>query len=319
MPSEKRQRQDEARLTKRVELQSASKKQQRNRTLRTFAIIVGVLLAIAVVFSILPGQGQVLGLHREHHELGRRRPGGHRHDGLPPGRGAAKRTITFTSGPKACIDVTKTYTAAIKTSRGDFTVSSMPPAAPKTVNSFVFLARNHYYDGVTFHRIIPGFVVQGGDANGNPPGTGGPGYTVPDELPTQGPPYYAIGSLAMANSGPNTNGSQFFVVTGAQGVSLPASYSRFGKVATGMDVVKAIEATGSSAGHPVVAHHHHLGDDHRGLSTFLRARGLRARRPRGHGGSSPRTGRRKPNLAPPPGRSSHQIEPPSCSMDRRAM
>jgi cyclophilin family peptidyl-prolyl cis-trans isomerase len=93
-------------------------------------------------------------------------------------------------------------------------------------------------------------VVQGGDATGDPPGSGGPGYTFEDELPTEGPPFYEIGSLAMANSGPNTNGSQFFIVTGDQGVQLPASYTLFGKVKEGMEVVREIEATGTDGGSP---------------------------------------------------------------------
>jgi cyclophilin family peptidyl-prolyl cis-trans isomerase len=168
----------------------------------------------------------------------------------PPPEGAAERTTTFASGPQSCIDLGKTYTATVETSRGTFTVELDDDAAPKTVNSFVFLARHRYFEGVSFHRIIPGFVVQGGDATGNPPGTGGPGYEVPDELPGGEAPYYEVGSLAMANSGPNTNGSQFFVVTGDQGAQLPPSYSRFGKVTEGMDVVLAIEATGTEGGTP---------------------------------------------------------------------
>ncbi len=146
-----------------------------------------------------------------------------------------------------CIDPTKAYRAAIATSEGTFTVALNAAAAPQTVNSFVVLARYHYYDGVAFHRIIPGFVVQGGDATGPTPGVGGPGYEYADELPTKGPPYYSIGSVAMANAGPDTNGSQFFIVTGASGVALPGAYSLFGQVASGGDVVKAIEAYGTSS------------------------------------------------------------------------
>ncbi len=168
----------------------------------------------------------------------------------PAEDGSETRTTSFAAAPSMCIDPTATYTAVVATSAGEFTVELDAAAAPLTVNNFVTLARYHYYDGVSFHRIIPGFVVQGGDAVGNPPGTGGPGYQIADELPTEGPPYYEVGSLAMANSGPNTNGSQFFVVTGEQGASLPASYSLFGQVTEGMDVVAAIEATGTESGTP---------------------------------------------------------------------
>jgi peptidylprolyl isomerase len=125
-----------------------------------------------------------------------------------------------------CIDPTKRYSAEIVTSLGALTVALDAAAAPKTVNNFVFLARYHYYDGVIFHRIIRGFMCQGGDPTGT--GRGGPGYRFDDELPQPG--RYEIGSLAMANAGPNTNGSQFFIVSGQSGVRLPPQYSLFGKV-----------------------------------------------------------------------------------------
>ncbi len=144
------------------------------------------------------------------------------------------------------IDTAKRYTATMVTSHGTMVIALDPLAAPKTVNSFVFLARYHYYDGVIFHRVIPGFVLQGGDPTGT--GTGGPGYKFEDELPAPG--RYQIGSLAMANAGPNTNGSQFFIVSGPDGTALPPSYSLFGKVVSGLDVVKAIEAVGSRSGAP---------------------------------------------------------------------
>jgi cyclophilin family peptidyl-prolyl cis-trans isomerase len=145
-----------------------------------------------------------------------------------------------------CIDPSKRYSAEIVTSKGTMTVAFDPAGAPKTVNNFVFLARYHYYDGVTFHRVIPGFVLQGGDPEGT--GRGGPGYRFEDELPAPG--RYEVGSLAMANSGPNTNGSQFFVISGPDGVRLPPSYSLFGKVVKGLDVVAAIDAIGTKSGTP---------------------------------------------------------------------
>jgi cyclophilin family peptidyl-prolyl cis-trans isomerase len=250
MPSEKRQRQDEARLNKRVAQQTASKRQQRNKGARNIGIIIAVLVIGALGYSLLTGGGDKKDDVTAGGTTTTTSPAAIGNSACPPADGAAARTTTFASGPKACIDLTKTYTATIVTSRGDVVVELDAKAAPKTVNSFVFLARNRYFEGVSFHRIIPGFVVQGGDANGTPPGTGGPGYTVPDELPVKGPPYYEVGSLAMANSGADTNGSQFFIVTGPQGVNLPASYSLFGKVTGGMDVVKAIEATGTEGGTP---------------------------------------------------------------------
>ena len=145
------------------------------------------------------------------------------------------------------IDTDKRYVATMTTSHGTMVIALDALAAPKTVNNFVFLARYHYYDGVIFHRIIPGFVLQGGDPTGN--GTGGPGYKFADELPAPGK--YKHGSLAMANAGPNTNGSQFFVISGPDGAGLPPLYSLFGEVVAGTEVVEAINAVGSpGAGTP---------------------------------------------------------------------
>jgi cyclophilin family peptidyl-prolyl cis-trans isomerase len=129
-----------------------------------------------------------------------------------------------------------TYAATLATNFGDIEVSLDRDAAPETVNSFVFLATQGYFDGLTFHRVVPGFVIQGGDPTGT--GTGGPGYTIPDELPAE--PGYPEGALAMANAGPNTSGSQFFIVTGDASF-LPNAYSLFGTVTDGMDVAKEIE------------------------------------------------------------------------------
>jgi cyclophilin family peptidyl-prolyl cis-trans isomerase len=132
------------------------------------------------------------------------------------------------------------------TSEGTMVIALDPIAAPVTVNNFVFLARYHYFDGIVFHRIIPGFVLQGGDPTGS--GRGGPGYRFADELPKAG--RYEIGSLAMANAGPDTNGSQFFVISGPQGVRLPPQYALFGKVVSGLDVVATIDAIGTPSGTP---------------------------------------------------------------------
>ncbi len=145
-----------------------------------------------------------------------------------------------------CIDPAKRYTADMVTSRGTIRIALDPVSAPKTVNNFVVLARYHYYDGVVFHRVIPGFVLQGGDPKGT--GTGGPGYKFEDELPKPG--RYELGSLAMANAGPNTNGSQFFIISGPQGVRLPPNYSLFGKAVSGLDVVAAIDGIGTQSGTP---------------------------------------------------------------------
>ena len=143
----------------------------------------------------------------------------------------------FSEPPPMCIDATKRYTATMETSMGTLTIALDAATAPLTVNNFVVLSRYHYYDGVIFHRIINGFVCQGGDPTGT--GRGGPGYRFADELPKPG--RYEIGSLAMANAGPNTNGSQFFLISGRNGAGLPPQYSLFGKVVSGLDVVDAMQ------------------------------------------------------------------------------
>jgi cyclophilin family peptidyl-prolyl cis-trans isomerase len=170
--------------------------------------------------------------------------------GCPKFDGTAPHYTKFSAAPQYCLDPTKTYTVTFQTDAGTFAAVVDQKQAPKTANNFAFLAGYHYFDGIAFHRVIPGFVIQGGDPTGT--GNGGPGYQFADELPKAG--QYKIGSLAMANSGANTNGSQFFVITGDQGVALPPQYSLFGQVTTGMDVVKKIEADGSQGGTPVVVH-----------------------------------------------------------------
>lgn len=165
----------------------------------------------------------------------------------PKADGSSPKTLRFSAVPTMCIDATKTYVAKVETNKGTFEITLDAKQAPKTVNNFVFLSRYHFYDGVAFHRVIPGFVVQGGDATGNPPGTGGPGYEFVDELTGLTKASYVPGTVAMANSGPNTNGSQFFIVTGSTW-SGEAAYSVFGKISSGMDTVTAIEKVGSASG-----------------------------------------------------------------------
>ena len=164
----------------------------------------------------------------------------------PKPDGTSQRTTVFAKPPPRCIDPNKSYSAEFRTTRGTFVISLDPKGAPNTVNNFVVLARYKFFEGIPFHRIIPGFVVQVGDPLAT--GTGGPGYKFDDELPKQGA--YKIGSVAMANSGPNTNGSQFFIITGEAGVILPPKYSHFGTVTQGLDAVKSIEAVGTPEGPP---------------------------------------------------------------------
>ena len=156
---------------------------------------------------------------------------------FPPLDGSAPKQQKFAEAPEMGIDPAKRYTATMETSMGALVIALDPIAAPRTVNNFVYLAAQHYYDGVIFHRIISGFMCQGGDPDGS--GRGGPGYKFGDELPKPGK--YQIGSVAMANAGPNTNGSQFFIVSGPSGCGLPPLYSLFGQVVKGLDIVEMMQ------------------------------------------------------------------------------
>ena len=162
----------------------------------------------------------------------------------PSPDGSSAPTQTFDAPPPMCIDPTRTYTAIVTTSLGEFTIELDPAIAPETVNNFVFLSRYHYYDGIIFHRVIADFMFQGGDPDGD--GSGGPGYEFDDELPSAGD--YQRYSLAMANAGPDTNGSQFFIITGDDGTALPPDYSLFGQVASGTEVVDAIGVVPTDGG-----------------------------------------------------------------------
>ena len=136
--------------------------------------------------------------------------------------------------PELTIDLDKTYEAVLHTNHGDIAIEFDAARAPQTVNNFVFLARDGYYDGVIFHRVVPGFVAQGGDPTGT--GRGGPGYKFRDEIEGEGT--YSRGTVAMANAGPNSNGSQFFICLAD--VGLPHQYTIFGNVTQGMETVDAI-------------------------------------------------------------------------------
>jgi len=143
-----------------------------------------------------------------------------------------------TTPPPTVIDAAKKYTAIVHTSRGDFTLTFVDPTvAPQTVNNFVYLSQNHFYDGLTFHRVVPGFVVQGGDPLGN--GTGGPAYKLPNET---NPSKWPRGTAGMASSSAGVSGSQFFITTGdAPSLATSGVYNHFGQVTAGMDVIDSIQ------------------------------------------------------------------------------
>jgi len=146
---------------------------------------------------------------------------------------AAKK---WKEAPEIQIDPGKAYNVTMETSQGEIELELYPQYAPKTVNNFVFLIREGYYDGVTFHRVIKNFVIQGGDPTGT--GSGGPGYQFEDEF-RGNPMKHETGSISMANAGPGTNGSQFFITHSPQ-PHLDGHHTVFGKVVKGQDVVNAI-------------------------------------------------------------------------------
>lgn len=268
MPSEKRQRQDEGRLTRLEQQQLAQRHAQRRRQLRSLGILLGALLVVAFLISVLSGDdAETTDVSAEGSSTTTNPDSTPTSDGASPvevvlpgagasitgdtpcpaADGSAERTTSFEKAPPTCIQEGATYTATIETTEGTVVIDLDAEAAPITVNNFVVLARYHFYDDVPFHRIIPGFMNQAGDPVGPTPGAGGPGYTIPDELPTGDAPYPA-GTLAMANkSQPGTGGSQWFIVVGDGGQQLTPTYTVFGHVSEGQDVVDAINEFGDAA------------------------------------------------------------------------
>jgi cyclophilin family peptidyl-prolyl cis-trans isomerase len=242
VPQEKRQRQKAGRQFRQEQIRLA----QRRRKMRNRGIALGVVLLLVLGAAYLSSRDDdgtnVATDSSTSTTAAAGKPGS---TDCPAADGSSERKTEFDGEPKMCIDEAKKYTATMKTSKGTIVMALDPAKAPKTVNNFVFLSRYHFYDGLTFHRVVPGFVIQGGDPQGT--GSGGPGYQFADELPK--PEDYKGGSVAMANSGPNTNGSQFFILESddagsklVQAVGGKANYSLFGQVTEGMDVVKAIIA-----------------------------------------------------------------------------
>ncbi len=165
--------------------------------------------------------------------------------GCSPNLSTPANTMKWSSPPAMTIDPSKTYTATVDTTAGTFTIALDAKQAPKTVNNFVFLAKQGFYKCVLFHRVIPNFMDQTGDPTGT--GSGGPGYQFADEnLPSS----YAPFDVAMANSGPNTNGSQFFIIVPGGQSQLQSLYSLFGHVTSGQSVVQTINQEGSAQGVP---------------------------------------------------------------------
>ena len=242
MGTDKRNRKKENR---RQRLDDLAKQQQRKRTRKLAtraAIFIAVVVGVALIISVSGGSDSTSTNDTTVDSTATAPVEGRTITGdtpCPAVDGSEARASTFEKAPSNCLEAGKTYTAVVTTNKGEFTIVLDQAKAPLTTNNFVTLARYKYFDNTQCHRAILDFVVQCGDPTAT--GSGGPGYSFADELPQAGE--YKLGSIAMANSGPNTNGSQFFIITGDQGVTLPPSYTLFGQVTNGLDnTVPALNA-----------------------------------------------------------------------------
>jgi len=220
--AEKRERQKENRERAREERERLLRHQKQMKTFRSLLIVLVPIMVILIVVSLTTGGDD------------------------NSGKASKPITRTYSSPPPMTIDENATYTATMDTSEGTITLALDPKTAPIATNNFVFLARNRFYDGLTIHRASKDFVIQGGDPKGD--GSGGPGYTVVGEVPTD---HYPVGALAAAKGGTEpagTMGSQFFIVTGTNGETLPNDYARFGDVTKGLDVAQKIESFAPASG-----------------------------------------------------------------------
>jgi len=221
----KRERQRQNREQRREYENQLARRRKAWKTARTFALIALPVIAIGVVLNLTNSD--------DSEKASTSTPA------CTTVPAPAARDDGTLEAPPLTIDPALTYIADIETNCGAFTITLDAAQAPQSVNSFVTLARQGFYDGLPFHRVVKDFVAQGGDPKGD--GTGGPGYSLPDEPPADG---YRKGSVAMANSGPGTSGSQFFVVTSAEGATglggPPYLYSILGEVTSGIKTIDAI-------------------------------------------------------------------------------
>jgi cyclophilin family peptidyl-prolyl cis-trans isomerase len=235
VPSAKRARQRAAREAR---LAALEQRRRRKAAVRRTVIIFVVVLAAIGIYKLVSGSTKASAQEAANNASAAA--------GCPSDPKTVPKKPTWSQPPAFTIDSSKTYTATVRTDIGTFVVALDAKNAPKTTNNFVFLADHHFFDCTVFPRGGKGFVIQGGSPTAS--NTGGPGYEFADEnLPTSGPNYYPLGSLAMANSGPNTNGSQFFIIVGTSGEQLQPNYSLFGQVTSGMNVVQKVAAHGGKA------------------------------------------------------------------------
>ena len=256
MPTDKRARQ---RAGRQARLEALARQQRNRRRVRSSVVVVVIAAVVVGSVYLITKKSPPKPVHPSAQarlqELWVK-------DGCPSASATRVNTQSYTSAPPLTISTTATYEATVKTDIGSFVITLNPKLAPVAVNSFVFLADKGFFNCVIFHRVVQGFVDQTGDPTGT--GTGGPGYQFTEAGPPVGTPQYPLGAVAMANSDspatttPKTNGSQWFVVTGASGEQLPPDYVEFGQVTSGMKVVDDINKDGSpsssSQGTPKVVH-----------------------------------------------------------------
>jgi cyclophilin family peptidyl-prolyl cis-trans isomerase len=230
--ADKRERQRQNRELARIERERLMKRDRRMRSARGLLFVLVPVIAVIVIYSVVKSDSSSKASTK---------------NGCTNVTSSKLPTKdTSQTAPAMTIDPNKTYTAKIATSCGSMTVALDAKTAPVATNNFVSLAKSGFYDGLPFHRAAKDFVIQGGDPKGD--GSGGPGYSVKGETPTD---HYPVGSLAAAKSGgapAGDFGSQFFIVTGAQGATLPNDYARFGNVTSGIGVAKKIGSFAPSSG-----------------------------------------------------------------------
>jgi peptidyl-prolyl cis-trans isomerase B (cyclophilin B) len=235
--ADKRERQRQNREAARAERDRLMKRDRRMRTARGLLFVLVPVVILVVVFSVLSG-----GDDDSKDSAGSKKNG----CTTVPSDYKIPAKNTEQQQPKLTIDPSKTYTALINTSCGAITVGLDAKSAPTAVNNFVTLAKSGFYNGTPWHRAAKDFVIQGGDPKGD--GTGGPGYSVVGETPKDNYPVGAVAAAKAGNEAAGTMGSQFFIVVGSQGATLPNDYARFGSVSKGIDVAKKIGSFAPKAG-----------------------------------------------------------------------
>ncbi len=271
MPSEKRARKRAARDAKLAELERQRKRRTTVRRTVTLVVVIGLAVGLFVLLNHNNKAKSSSAAATTTTKASAATTAQATADktavaaGCPSDPATKLKKPSWSSPPAMTISTAKTYTATVKTDAGTFDIALDAAASPTAVNSFAFLADHQFFNCVIFHRVIPGFVVQGGDPTGT--GSGGPGYQFTAPGPPKaaaGTPQYPLYSVAMANSdspattNPKTNGSQFFIVTGSQGEQLPPDYVLFGQVTSGTAVVAKIDKDGSSSGVPPTVTHRML-------------------------------------------------------------